>query len=143
MSINDAKCTVLPAFLASAITSFFVSDCRQLPCRYLFNFVLFFIHYCFCFMYFHCLRHWDKFVHKMVMVQRIDSFPCNMIFMTIITTFTVARLTLQTRKLWWCRDPPVFFSRTKSVPKRENFKREKSKKHQKIMTKAKKTKEEK
>ena len=38
-SINDAKWSFLPSFLASSITSFFVSDFRQ---RYLFLFVLFF-----------------------------------------------------------------------------------------------------
>ena len=32
-SINDAKWTFLPLFLASSITSFFVSDFRQLPCQ--------------------------------------------------------------------------------------------------------------
>ena len=42
MSMNDWKCTVLPSFLALAITSFFVSDFRQLPCRCFLQ--LFFFH---------------------------------------------------------------------------------------------------
>ena len=37
-SINEAKWTFLPSFHASSITSFFVSDFRQLPCLYLFQF---------------------------------------------------------------------------------------------------------
>ena len=75
MSINDAKCTVLPCFIDHL---FFVSDFRQLPCRYLFKFFLFCMH---CFWYFHCWRHRNTFVHEIVMVQRVDSFPCNVVFM--------------------------------------------------------------
>ena len=77
------KCTVLPSVLASAITSFFVSDFRQLPGRYHFKFFPFFIRCCFCFWCFH-IEHRNKFVHKNVTVQWIDSFPCNVIFMIIV-----------------------------------------------------------
>ena len=68
-SINDASWTFLPSFLASAITSFLISDFRQLPCRYLLKFFPFFIHCCLCIWYFHCLRHGSKFVHKTAVTQ--------------------------------------------------------------------------
>ena len=38
MSIDDAKCTILPSSLASSITSFFVFDFRRLPCWYFLEF---------------------------------------------------------------------------------------------------------
>ena len=62
----------------------FCSDFRQLPCRCLFKFITFFIHRCLRIWYFHCLRHRNIFVHKIVVVQRTHSFPCNMIFMTFM-----------------------------------------------------------
>ena len=80
-SNNEAKCTVLPSFLASAI--FFVSDFRQLPCRYLFKFFPFFVHCYFCIWYFHCSRRRDKFVHNIVVVPWIDSFSCHVVFMIL------------------------------------------------------------
>ena len=84
MSINDAKCTVLPSFLVSAITSFlfltFVS-CHSSIFSSLFSL---FIHCCFCIWYFHCLRHTNKFAHKIVVTQWNHSFSSNMIFMTSV-----------------------------------------------------------
>ena len=74
MSINDEKCMVLPSFLASEIT-FFVFDFRQLPCQYFLKFFPFFVHCCFCFWYYHCLMHSNKFAHKIAMFNEFIPFP--------------------------------------------------------------------
>ena len=44
----------------------FVSDFRQLSCRYFLQFFPFFLHCCLCIWYFHGFRRRDKFVHKIV-----------------------------------------------------------------------------
>ena len=80
-SINDAKCTVLPSFLASLIISFLFSDFRQLPCQYFLEFCPFLLQCYLCIWYFHCLRHKNKFVPRMVVTQWINPLSCNMIFM--------------------------------------------------------------
>ena len=82
--VNDENCTVLASLLASAITSFFVSDFRQLSCRYFLECLPFFLHCSFCICYFHSLRHWDKFVHEIVVIPWFHSFSCNMIFMILV-----------------------------------------------------------
>ena len=42
------------------------------------------MHCFFCIWYFHRLKHRNKLVHKIVMVQWINSSSCNMIFMTFM-----------------------------------------------------------
>ena len=64
MSINDTRCTVLPSFLVSSITSFFVSDLRQLPCRYFPEFFQISVHY----WYFHCFK-------QRINLRTITSWP--------------------------------------------------------------------
>ena len=44
----------------------FVSDFRQLSCRYFLKFFPFFIHCCICIWFVHCLKHRNKFAHKEV-----------------------------------------------------------------------------
>ena len=76
MFINDTKFTVLPSFLASAITSFlfltFVSCHASI-----FSIFPLFVHCCFRIWCVHCFRHRNNFVFWIVVVQRVDSFPCN------------------------------------------------------------------
>ena len=64
MSISEAKWTFAPFVLASAITSFLLR-----------TFVPFFIHCCFCCGYLHGLRHGNKFVYQIIMLQWIVPFP--------------------------------------------------------------------
>ena len=80
MSISEAKWFFLPFVLASSITSDF-SDFCHVPRSNLFKFLSFFIHCCFCCGYLHCLRHRNKFVYQIVMLQWIVTFSCNMVLM--------------------------------------------------------------
>ena len=52
-----------------------------IPRRNLFKFLPFFIHCCLCCGYLHCLRHRNKFVYQIVMLQWIVPFSCNLILM--------------------------------------------------------------
>ena len=63
---------------------FFVSDFCQLPCRNLLEFFPFFAHCCFRIWHFHCFRHRNKLVHEIAVVQSIDSFPCDVVFMILM-----------------------------------------------------------
>ena len=75
------KCTFLPLFLASSITSdLFLTFC-EIPRQYFLKFFPFFVQCCFCCRYLHCLRHRNKFVYQIVTMQWITSFSCNMVFM--------------------------------------------------------------
>ena len=62
MTQNELFC--LRSLLQRLPLFFFVSDFRQLPCRYLLEFSPFFVHCCFRIWYFHCLRHRNKFAHQ-------------------------------------------------------------------------------
>ena len=77
-SINGSA--LIPCFSDHLI---FVSDFRQLPCRFSLVFP-FFVHHCLCIWDFHCFRHRTKFVHQIVVTQWIHSFSCNMIFMILV-----------------------------------------------------------
>ena len=57
----------------------FVFDFRQVPCRYFLEFFQLFFQCCLCVWYFHCLGHWNKFVHKIAVTQWIHEFSCNVI----------------------------------------------------------------
>ena len=59
----------------------FVSDFCYVPRRNLFQFLPFFIHWCFCCGYLHCLRHRNKFVYQIVMLQWLVTSSCNMVLM--------------------------------------------------------------
>ena len=72
-SINDAKWTFLPLFLASSITSFLFLTFVSCHAEIFSNFP-FFHHCCLCIWNFHCLRHRNEFVNKTVMIQRIHPF---------------------------------------------------------------------
>ena len=61
----------------------FVSDFCYVPRRSLFKFLPFFIHCCFCCGYLHGLRHGNKFVYQIIMLQWIVPFSCNMVLMVI------------------------------------------------------------
>ena len=105
-SINDAKCTVLPSFLASAITSFlfltFVS-----------------CHAGICSSFLHSLSTaslshpvfwlpWGigiKLVHKIALVQWIDSVPSKMVFMT----FMKSSFHALSRRFVGCNDACTYF----------------------------------
>ena len=79
-SINDAKCTVCPSFLASAITSVLFLTFVKFHAS-IFKFFHLFFHCCFRIWNFHCLRHRNKFVHQIVVTKWIHAFSCNVIFM--------------------------------------------------------------
>ena len=61
----------------------FVSDFCYVPRQSLFKFLPFFIHCCFCCGYLHGLRHRNKFVYQIIMLQWIVPFSCNMVLMVI------------------------------------------------------------
>ena len=52
---------------------FLTSDFRQVPRPNLFQFLLFFIHCCFCCGNFHGLRHRNKFVNEIIMLHGVDT----------------------------------------------------------------------
>ena len=83
MSINDAKWTFLPSFLASAITSFlvltFVSCHASIFSSFPILSPLLPSH-----LVFYCLRHRNKFLHHIVVTQWIHPFSCNMIFVILV-----------------------------------------------------------
>ena len=84
MSINDARCTVLPSFLASTITHFyFWLSSAAMPVFSQVFFFTFFLHYCLCIWYFHCLKHRNKFVQQIVVTQWIHPFSYNMLFIIL------------------------------------------------------------
>ena len=80
MSINDAKWTfaaLRPCFIDHLFLTF---DFCQVPRRNFLQFFPFFVHCCFCCRNFHSLRHRNKFVNQIIMLQWILTFSCNMIF---------------------------------------------------------------
>ena len=81
-SINDAKWTFLPSFLASAITSFlFWLSSAAMPV-FSQNFT-FFLHCCLCIWYFRGFRHGNKLVHKIVVTQWIYAFSGDLAFIVL------------------------------------------------------------
>ena len=92
MSVNDAKWNVFTSFLASAITSFFVSDFLQLPWRYFLEFFPFCIRCRFRIWHVHCFWLRNKLVYKIVVGSvKINFFPCSRTIMIL------------------CRDPSMRF----------------------------------
>ena len=61
----------------------FTSDFCQVPRRNLFKFLPLFIHRCFSCGYLHCLRHRNKFVYQIMMLQWIVSLSCKKVLMVI------------------------------------------------------------
>ena len=43
----------------------------------------FFLHCCLCILYFHGFRHWNRFVHKIVVTQSIHAFSFDVVFMVL------------------------------------------------------------
>ena len=72
-----------PCFIDHLFLTF---DFRQVPRRKFLQFFPFLVHCCFCCRNFHSLRHMNKFVNQIVILQWILTFSCNMIFV-----------------IWWCR----------------------------------------
>ena len=89
-SINDAKCTFLPSFLASSITSDLFLTC-VLSHAWIFS--TFSHSYstasfaAFAAGYLHCLRHRNKFVYQIVMLYWIVPSSCNMVLMVFCLRF--------------------------------------------------------
>ena len=71
-SINDTKWTFLSSFLASSITSFFVSDFRLLPCRYSLKFYPFFFLWCLCIWNF--FEAWSIGINMCSKLSRLSEF---------------------------------------------------------------------
>ena len=85
-SINDAKCTVLPLFLASAITTFlFLTFVTCLTSIFSPFFTLFY-HSCLCTWNSHCFRHRNKLVHKIEMSYGIRPFCSDVILMRCVSS---------------------------------------------------------
>ena len=64
--------------------AFFPCFFRQLPCWYIFKFFPFFIHCCFCCGNLHGLRHRNKFVNHILMLQWIVTLSCNVVLMIFV-----------------------------------------------------------
>ena len=85
-SINDAKWTFQPLFLASSITSFLFLSFVSCRAGVFFSFSLLFYYCCLCIWNLHCLKHRNEFVNKTVMIQRIHPFFSNMILMMFVSS---------------------------------------------------------
>ena len=77
-------CAPRPCFIDHL---WFTSNFCQVPSENLFKFLPLFIHCGFCCGYLHGLRHRNKFVYQIVMLQWIVSLSCNMVLMTIWKRF--------------------------------------------------------
>ena len=60
---------------------FLTFDFCQVPRWKCLEFFPLFVHCCFCFWYFHCMRHRNKFVYQIVILQWIIPFSRNMVLM--------------------------------------------------------------
>ena len=60
---------------------FFASDFRQVPRRNFLQFFPFLVHCCLCCRNFHSLRHRNKLVNQIVVLQWITTFSCTVVFM--------------------------------------------------------------
>ena len=69
------------------------------------KFLPFFVHCCFCWRYFHRLRHRNKFVYQWVMMQWITSFSRNMVFMNFrdnsLHTQSLGFICFQNARKFW------------------------------------------
>ena len=83
MSINDAKWTVAPAVLASSITCFLLLTFVRFHAEIFSYFSHSLSAAGFCCRNLHGLRHRNKLMNQIVMLQWILTFSCNMIFMMI------------------------------------------------------------
>ena len=79
---NKVNCSA--SFLASSITSFSVLTLVSCQAE-IFEFFPSFVHCCFCFRNLHCFRQRNQSVQKIVVVQRADSFSCNVVFMIYVS----------------------------------------------------------
>ena len=83
MSINDAKWTFLPLFLASSITYF--KFLTFVGCHAWISPVFpFFLHCCLCIWYFQSFRQRNKFVHQILVTQLIHTSSCDEVFMVLV-----------------------------------------------------------
>ena len=87
-SINDAKCTVLPSFLASAITSFLSLTFVSCHTDIFSSFFVLSLHCCLCIRCFHCWGHGNKLVHQIGVTQWIHPFSRSLIFMILVRRST-------------------------------------------------------
>ena len=74
MSISEAKWTLAPSVLASSITSFLLLTFVRFHAEIFFQFFPFLVHCCLCCGNLHGLRHRNKFVYQIAMLQWILTF---------------------------------------------------------------------
>ena len=79
----DDKHPVTTALSPCFIDDLTFVDFRQRPCRYFLQFSHYFIHCCLCIGYSHGFNHRNKFVHKIVVTQRIHAFSWDVVFMAL------------------------------------------------------------